>query len=191
MLRIPVKVKCRNLPSAGGRGSGPQGRINKMRKLVTALIRHERIEGQHQWVDEARGYAERLIMEAQRNGDTHKATMEMADYWLLEKDLIHKLFKILVPRYTNYPAAFTQIWNLGETFPGRPVPMAVLELKGNPWPPVISKERDQKNSLVNVLLEQARKEYRQQKYESMAALELNKQSEQQASDNDDSSASTS
>ena len=28
-----------------------------------------------------------LIMEAQRNGDTHKATMEMADYWLLVRDL--------------------------------------------------------------------------------------------------------
>ena len=60
MLRIPIKVKHRHLPSAGGRGSGPQGRINKMRELVTALIRHERIEGQHQWVDEARGYAERV-----------------------------------------------------------------------------------------------------------------------------------
>jgi len=62
---------------------------------------------------------------------------------------------------------------------------------GNPWPPVVPKERDQRNSLVNILLDQARKDYRQQKYESIAALELNKQSEQQTSNIDDSSASTS
>ena len=62
---------------------------------------------------------------------------------------------------------------------------------GNPWPPVVPKQRDQRNSLVNILLDQARKDYRQQKYESMAALELNKQSEQQTSNIDDSSASTS
>ena len=69
MLRIPIKVTARKLPHAGGRGSGPQGRINKMRKLVTALIRHERIEGQYQWVDEARGYAERV-------------SKKCAEYWL-------------------------------------------------------------------------------------------------------------
>jgi len=40
-----------------------------MRKLVTALIRHERIEGQYQWVDEARGYAERV-------------SKMCAEYWL-------------------------------------------------------------------------------------------------------------
>jgi len=54
----------RNLPKAQGRGPGPehgpQGRINKMRELVTSLIRHERIEGITDYIDESRGYAERV-----------------------------------------------------------------------------------------------------------------------------------
>jgi len=47
-----------------------------------------------------------------------------------EKDLIHKLFKVLVPRYQNYETSFTQMWNLPIQYPGRPIPLAVLELKG-------------------------------------------------------------
>jgi len=58
MLRIVFRNRQRNLPKAEGLGSGPQGRINKMRKLVTALIRHERIEGYSHYLDESRGYAE-------------------------------------------------------------------------------------------------------------------------------------
>ena len=68
---------------------------------------------------------------------------------------------------------------------------ALTPVAGNPYPPVVHKSRDQRNSLVNVLLNQARKDYRQQKYESIAALELNRQSQQQASNSDDSSAPTS
>ena len=60
MLRFRYRFRQRNLPSAEGTGSGPAGRISKMRKLVTALIRHERIEGKHPYLDEARGYAERV-----------------------------------------------------------------------------------------------------------------------------------
>jgi len=60
MLRIVFKNRPRKLSKAEGHGSGPQGRINKMRKLVTALVRHERIEGMSVHLDESRGYAERV-----------------------------------------------------------------------------------------------------------------------------------
>jgi len=60
MLRIMYRRRQRNLPKSEGLGSGPQGRINKMRKLVTSLVRHERIEGWTQYIDESRGYAERV-----------------------------------------------------------------------------------------------------------------------------------
>ena len=42
-------------------------------------------------------------------------------------------------------------------------------LPDNPWPPIIPKERDLSNSLVNVLLDAARKDYRQQKYAEIGA----------------------
>lgn len=51
----------------------------------------------------------KLISDAIRYGDTHKHTMEMADFWLEEKQLIHKLFKVLVPRYENFPTAYTRL----------------------------------------------------------------------------------
>lgn len=160
MLRIVYRRRHRNLPKSEGRGSGPQGRINKMRQLVTSLVRHERIEGFTLQLDESRGYAERLIQEAIDHGDTDTQTMQLADYWLLEKDLIHKLFKVLVPRYQNYHTSFTQMWNLPIQYPGRPIPHTVLELKENPWPPVVPHMREVKGSLVNVLLDASKKDYR-------------------------------
>ena len=60
MLRYAYRMRPRRLPKGEGRGSGPQGRINKMRKMVTALIRYERIEGKFPYIEESRGYAERV-----------------------------------------------------------------------------------------------------------------------------------
>lgn len=57
-LRIPVAPRPRRLRSVEGLGSGPEGRIEKLRKVVTKLFRHERIEGSYRILDESRGYAE-------------------------------------------------------------------------------------------------------------------------------------
>ena len=59
-IRIPIKHAVRKMQKAESYGSGPQGRMNKLRKLVTTLVRNERIEGTHEYVSEARGYAERV-----------------------------------------------------------------------------------------------------------------------------------
>lgn len=39
---------------------GPEGRLLKMRKTVTALFKYERLEMNYNRADEARGYAERV-----------------------------------------------------------------------------------------------------------------------------------
>lgn len=39
----------------------------------------------------------------------------------------------------------------------------VLEMKGNPYPRIIPDPRDYSNTLTNVLLDEARKEYRAEK----------------------------
>ena len=59
MLRFPVRNKYRKLAKSAPVG-GLQARIDKMRKLVTALIRHERLEGKYAYMHETRGYAERV-----------------------------------------------------------------------------------------------------------------------------------
>uniref|UniRef100_A0A8C9FUC0 Large ribosomal subunit protein bL17m n=1 Tax=Pavo cristatus TaxID=9049 RepID=A0A8C9FUC0_PAVCR len=62
-------------------GHGPRSRLDLLRNLVTALVRHERIEAPWARADEMRGYAERLIDYAKR-GDTDERAMRMADFWL-------------------------------------------------------------------------------------------------------------
>lgn len=55
-LKIAVNPKARRLRNV----DGPEGRLDKLRKTVTALIKHERIELNFNRADEARGYAERV-----------------------------------------------------------------------------------------------------------------------------------
>jgi large subunit ribosomal protein L17 len=55
-LRIRVNPRHRNLKNP----QGPEGRLDKLRKTVTGLIKHERIELNYNRADEARGYAERV-----------------------------------------------------------------------------------------------------------------------------------
>lgn len=72
-----------------------------------------------------------LISDAIRYGDCHKTTMEMADFWLTEKQLVHKLFKVLVPRYENYTTSYTRMWKASQMYPTGHFRRSVLELKGN------------------------------------------------------------
>lgn len=55
-LRFAIKPKHRRLSTP----DGPEGRLEKMRKTVTALIKYERIELNYPRADESRGYAERV-----------------------------------------------------------------------------------------------------------------------------------
>ncbi|XP_057373462.1 large ribosomal subunit protein bL17m-like [Daphnia carinata] len=163
-LRIAVKPKPRLFSSP----EGPAGRLKKLRATVTALVKYERIELNYPRAEEAQGYAERLISDAIRNGDCHKHTMEMADYWLNEKQLVHKLFKVLVPRYQNYNSSFTRLVLGPKTYPGYYAGTAILELKGNPFPALKSETHNYHYWLHNVLLEEAKKEFRSAREERNA-----------------------
>ena len=52
------------MSKAKGPGPGPEhgplGRITRLREIVTELVRNERVEGNAQYMDEARGYMERV-----------------------------------------------------------------------------------------------------------------------------------
>ncbi|XP_045480073.1 39S ribosomal protein L17, mitochondrial [Harmonia axyridis] len=150
--------------------NGPEGRLNKLKKTVTALFKYERIELNYPRADESRMYAERLISEAIRYGDCHKPTMEMADYWLIEKQLVHKLFKVLVPRFQDYNVSYTKLYRAPKPpIPGDQNPKAVLELRGHPYPSLLPDNSSNKNLIHNVLLEEAKRAYRAKKYAEIAA----------------------
>ncbi|KAG6440992.1 39S ribosomal protein L17, mitochondrial [Manduca sexta] len=163
-LRIKVKAEHRNLRNP----KGPEGRIDKLRKTVTGLIKFERIEVNYNRGDEARQYAERLISEAIRHGDCHTPTMKMADFWLLEKELVHKLFKVLVPRFENSNVSFTKMYKAPKPQYSRNLEKAVLELRGNPYPDLFTKQPNNRLWIQNVLLEAAKHDYRQSKYAEIA-----------------------
>ncbi|XP_065346145.1 large ribosomal subunit protein bL17m [Cloeon dipterum] len=192
-LKINVLPKHRRLTNP----DGPKGRMFRMQKTVTALFKHERLEVTRNTADEARGYAERLISEAIRYGDKHNATMELADFWLLEKQLVHKLFKVLVPRFENYNISYTRCLPLTPTYPCTKTdqfPKSLLELKGNPYPPIMPKDPHNGSLLHNILLEEARKEMRQTQYletaksigkEDKSAWVVNEKAEDSGSSSED------
>ncbi|XP_074668236.1 large ribosomal subunit protein bL17m [Strix aluco] len=132
-------------------GLGPRSRLDLLRNLVTALVRHERIEAPWARADEMRGYAERLI-EYAKLGDTNERAMRMANFWLTEKDLIHKLFKVLAPRFQPHPGSYTRLLQIPNRDSLDRAKMAVIELKGNPYPPLIRPQRNTEKTLLNQLL---------------------------------------
>lgn len=55
-LRIKINPTPRRLKNP----DGPKGRLDKLKKTVTALFKYERLELNYNGADEARGYAERV-----------------------------------------------------------------------------------------------------------------------------------
>lgn len=175
-LKIPVHWHVKKFRNP----QGPEGRLIRLRQTVTALFKYERIELNYYRAEEARGYAERLISEAIRHGPQSHEMMDMADWWLEEKQLVHKLFKVLVPRFQHFPTSFTTLyqapfWYFSDGYQpqlneditrviNETVPMyravahkkAVLELKGHPYPPMFPTSYRNPHFLQNVLLSSAK-----------------------------------
>ncbi|KAH8021319.1 hypothetical protein HPB51_014988 [Rhipicephalus microplus] len=150
-LRHVVKHRHRKLTTP----KGSLGRVEKIRATLTALFKHERIELNHPRADEVRGYAER------------------------EKQLVHKLFKVLAPRFATYEGSYTRVHILPTPFnynfncPG-PGPhykynWVALELKGNPYPPMPGAVPRNPNFLPNVLLSEARKDIHRMQFPEKVA----------------------
>ena len=134
---------------------------------VSDLFRDERIVLNYNRACEVRPQVERLIVEAMRNGDRHRPTMALANYWLREKNLVHKLFKVFVPRYEDYSTAFTALHMLGKDYEKHGMTLtemkqwrgtffkkgeAVLEMRGNELPPIIRPRPSTSGWLNNVLI---------------------------------------
>ncbi|KAK2582645.1 hypothetical protein KPH14_004924 [Odynerus spinipes] len=176
-LRYNVKPR-RRLSNA----DGPEGRLRKIQKTLTALLKYERLELNYNRADETRGYVERLISDAIRYGPNHKETMEMADFWITEKQLVHKLFKVLAPRYKDYTISFTKLHKAPYIYPDVVYKRAVLELRGNIYPSIEQYNPHEHNLLHNILLSAARKDFRMEKYEEIANS-INSETCKEMSDN--------
>ncbi|XP_035758636.1 39S ribosomal protein L17, mitochondrial [Egretta garzetta] len=78
-----------------------------------------------------------------------------------EKDLIHKLFKVLAPRFQPHPGSYTRLLQIPNRDGLDRAKMAVIELKGNPFPPLICPRRNTEKTLLNQLLKGYREDMRQ------------------------------
>ncbi|XP_048880340.1 39S ribosomal protein L17, mitochondrial [Brienomyrus brachyistius] len=144
-------------------GMGSLSRINMLRNILTGLVRHERIETTRARADEVRFYAEKLIDYAKR-GDTDEKAMKMASFWMTEKDLVPKLFKVLALRFKDHKGDYTRMARIPNRENLDRAAMAVLEYKGHPYPPLFTVKRDSEHTLLNQLL----KGYREEKGQQMA-----------------------
>lgn len=169
--QIPFKTRSKRYNIKSSIDNTPSGQLYNLTFNVTDLFRDERIRLNYNKAAEIRPRVELLIVEAMRHGDKHKPTMELAKYWIRESALIHKLFKVFVPRYSNYPSAFTAIHMLGLDYSilGQTLTElakyrqcfyqrgeAILEMRGNSLPPIIRPKLDRSGLLTNVLIDGAR-----------------------------------
>ena len=105
-----------------GRTKG--GRRALFRSLATALFANERILTTKGKATEVNAIAEKLITLAKR-GDLHARRMAAA--YLLDEDVLTKLFEKIGPRYQDRPGGYTRIM-MAHNRKGDAAPMAYLEL---------------------------------------------------------------
>jgi large subunit ribosomal protein L17 len=94
------------------------------RSLVRALLISERIKTTETRAKEVRPLVDKVIGWGKR-GDVHSRRLAMAE--LGDKELVHKVFADIAPRFEERPGGYTRILKLGPRH-GDNAPMARIEL---------------------------------------------------------------
>src|SRR2546426_2219706 len=112
-------------PRKGPRlGSGPAHERLLMGTLAAQLFTHERIRTTEAKAKALRPLAEHLITFAKR-GDVHARRQVLKT--VPDRDVVHKLFAEIGPRYAERNGGYTRIFKLRPR-PGDGAPMAIIEL---------------------------------------------------------------
>src|SRR5881227_2110334 len=112
-------------PTKGPRlGSGPAHERLMLANLATSLFEHDRITTTEAKAKRLRPLAERLITFAKR-GDLHARRQVMTV--IRDKDVVHKLFAEIGPKFATRPGGYTRIVKVGPR-KGDNAPMALIEL---------------------------------------------------------------
>jgi large subunit ribosomal protein L17 len=112
-------------PTKGPRlGAGPAHERLMLANLATALFEHDRITTTEAKAKRLRPLAERLITFAKR-GDLHARRQVMTV--IRDKDVVHKLFAEIGPRFATRPGGYTRIVKTNPR-KGDNAPMAIIEL---------------------------------------------------------------
>ena len=112
-------------PTKGPRlGGGPAHERLMLANLATSLFEHDRITTTEAKAKRLRPLAERLVTFAKR-GDLHARRQVMTV--IRDKDVVHKLFAEIGPKFAERPGGYTRIVKVGPR-KGDNAPMAVIEL---------------------------------------------------------------
>jgi large subunit ribosomal protein L17 len=112
-------------PTKGPRlGGSPSHERLMLANLATSLFEHDRITTTEAKAKRLRPLAERLITFAKR-GDLHARRQVMTV--IRDKDVVHKLFAEIGPKFTERPGGYTRIVKIGPR-KGDNAPMAIIEL---------------------------------------------------------------
>ena len=112
-------------PKKGPRlGSDPSHQRQMMSNLASSLFEHERVKTTEAKAKLLRPYAERLITKAKR-GTVHTRRQVLSA--LGDREIVHKLFAEIAPRFDGRNGGYTRIMKLGPRN-GDGAPMALIEL---------------------------------------------------------------
>ncbi len=105
------------------------GRVSEHRRALfrnqlKSLIVHERIITTLPKAKELRPIAERVVTLGRRSDSVH--ARRLANRWLDDRDLVHRLFAEIGPRFTSRPGGYTRIVKLGPRR-GDGAELAILE----------------------------------------------------------------
>ena len=91
-----------------GRNTGHRGAM--LRNIVTSLLKHDRIETTEARAKELNAIAEKMISLG-KQGDLAARRQAMA--YLLDEDVVKKLFETIAPAYADRQGGYTRILKTG------------------------------------------------------------------------------
>ena len=105
-------------------GRDSSARKALLRKIVTSLFQHERIETTEAKAKELRKVADKMLTLAKR-GDLHARRQVLA--YMMDEDVVKKLFDEIAPKYKDRQGGYTRIIKTGVR-QGDAAPMVIIEL---------------------------------------------------------------
>ncbi|MCP9262146.1 hypothetical protein DINM_005438 [Dirofilaria immitis] len=142
--RIPKAVKIGHIPQ---RLKSPKldfqrARLEILRRMCSTLFREERAEFRYHRAVELRPYAERLLQFGIFRGPNDSYMKEMLNWWIMDGDIREKFLKFM----------FRDFGKRKDDPSEGHYDRGVIELNGNPYPPIVIEEMDYSHNLLNVLL---------------------------------------
>jgi len=114
----------RHLKKGRKLGSDASHTTAMLRSLAIALFTSERIKTTEARAKEVRPLVEKIITWGKK-GDVHSRRLAMAE--LGDKELVHKIFADIAPRFAERDGGYTRILKLGPR-KGDAAPMVIMEL---------------------------------------------------------------